>query len=81
MCSLETLGTIPTSLLVFVENFFTSLQIIEGACLAQSMHCWRHLLIIALFLYAALTKAAKMNVSCKVVAMGILYYLWNMYSS
>ena len=25
MCSLETLGTIPTSLLVFVENVFTSL--------------------------------------------------------
>ena len=24
-CSLETLGTIPTSLLVFVENIFTSL--------------------------------------------------------
>ena len=27
MCSLETLGTIPTSLLVFVENVFTSLVI------------------------------------------------------
>ena len=27
MCSLETLGTIPTSLLVFVENVFTSLII------------------------------------------------------
>ena len=28
MCSLETLGTIPTSRLVFVENVFTSLYIV-----------------------------------------------------
>ena len=38
MCSLETLGTIPTSRLVFVENIFTSLilivalRIVECAC-------------------------------------------------
>ena len=30
MCSLETLGTIPTSLLVFVENIFTSLVTFYG---------------------------------------------------
>ena len=30
MCSLETLGTIPTSLLVFVENVFTSLVLKKG---------------------------------------------------
>ena len=29
MCSLETLGTIPTSLLVFVENVLTSLRYIH----------------------------------------------------
>ena len=28
MCSLETLGTIPTSLLVFVENVFPSLLLV-----------------------------------------------------
>ena len=35
MCSLETLGTIPTSLLVFVENVFTSLLELSVVPLAR----------------------------------------------
>ena len=61
MCSLETLGTIPTSRLVFVENVFTSLCILQYLVVLTSIkdrnsHKYLHITLVVITMATASTR-------------------------